>query len=235
MREPEPIAEYLDAVSRAIAFDIALSRRVRKEVEDHLWESVSHASCADPIEAQRQAIANFGDAREIACQYAASSLLAQTRRVGIWAFIALVGIYAAMKGRGAWYGLMQWELTHHLKDVIATWHAIDLNAFRIALAIGIFALGYVASLRAPAGFHKTYRTQVKRCIVLCTAAAVALVISVLIDTVITGLRLFETRVSALSLIAASSVVAEMALITLLALNIRTTIRRIALASALTDS
>ena len=78
MPKPNLIAEYLDALSRELGFDPALGDRVRSEVADHLWESTHNEPGIDPAEAQRRAIAKFGDAREIARQYAASSLFAQT-------------------------------------------------------------------------------------------------------------------------------------------------------------
>jgi hypothetical protein len=110
---------------RELSFDIPLSRRVREEIEDHFCEAAADDLGGDSIEAQRRAIARFGDPREIARQYAASSLLKQTRRVGFVAILALVGIYIAMKGRGAWYGLMQWGLSDHFKDVATTWISIE--------------------------------------------------------------------------------------------------------------
>lgn len=234
MPESSLVTEYLDALSREFGFDIALSQRVRKEVEDHLWESTAHESGVDPIEAQRRAIARFGDPRKIALQYAASSLFSQTRRVGFIGLLALVGIYIAMKGRGAWYGLMQWGLSDHLKEVATTWMSIDLNAFRIALAIGIIGLAYIGSRRAPVSFHEGYRRQVRRCVVLCAAMAGALLASVVTDTIITGLRLFEAKLPAPGLIPALSVAAEIVLVSALALHIRTTIRRTAFASALLE-
>jgi len=235
MREPGPITDYLDTVSRALSFDAPLSRRVCREIEDHLWESVSHDPHSDPIEAQRHAITAFGDARAIARQYAASSLFAQARRVGIWVLVALLGSYAAMKGRGVWYGLLQWAPTEHLKAVIATWVTVDLNAFRIALAIGIVSLGYVASRRLPASFHQSYCRQVKRCALLCTVVAGVLLASVMSDIVITGFRVLEAEVFVVALVPLATIAAEIALMATLALHIRTTIRRIALASSLLEN
>jgi hypothetical protein len=232
MREPSPVTEYLDALSRELGFDTALSQRVRNEIEDHLWESIAHEVGVDSIEAQYRAIERFGDSHEIARQYAASSLFSQTRRVGFVALLALVGVYIAMKGRGAWYGLMQWGLSDHLKEVATTWISIDLNAFRIALAIGIIGLGYIGSRRAPISFHEGYRRQVRRCVVLCAAMAGALLASVITDTILTGLRLFEANLPASGLIPALSVAAEIVLVSALALHIRTTMRRTALASTL---
>jgi hypothetical protein len=232
MQEPSPVAEYLDALSQEIGFDIALAQRVRNEIEDHLWESIAQEAGAASIEAQYRAIARIGDPREIARQYAASSLFSQTRRVGGIALLALIGIYIAMKGRGAWYGLMQWGLSDHLKEIATTWISIDLNAFRIALAIGIVGLGYIGSRRAPISFHDGYRRQVRRCVVLCAAMAGALLASVVTDAILTGLRLFEANLPLAGLIPALSVVAEIVLVSALALHIRTTLRRTTLACAL---
>ena len=232
MQGPGPVTEYLDSLTREFGFDTVMGERVRSEVEDHLWESASNEPGADRVETQRRAIAKFGDARGIALQYAASSLFSQTRRVGFIALVALIGIYAAMKGRGAWYGLMQWELSDHLKEVVPTWISIDLNSFRIALAIGIIGLGYIGTRRAPISFHEGYGRQVKRCIVLCAATASALLASVVTDAILTGLRLFEANLPTLGLIPALSVAVEFVLVGALALHIRTTIRRAALASAL---
>jgi hypothetical protein len=224
--------EYLDALARELRFDVPLSRRVRREVEDHLWETIANEPNTDPIEAQRCAVARFGDPRKIACQYAASWFRRQTRRGGVITILALTGTYFGMKGRGAWYGFMQWGLSDHLKDLVATWIAIDLNAFRMALAIGIIGLGYIASRRAPMSFGPGYRRQVKGCVALCAATAVALLVSVVTDIVITGLRLYETRLPAAALVPVLSIAVEVALVSMLIAHIRATIRRIAFASSL---
>jgi hypothetical protein len=44
MAEPGVIAEFVERLARELDFDASLSRCVRQEVEDHLWETV----CADP-------------------------------------------------------------------------------------------------------------------------------------------------------------------------------------------
>ena len=234
MQRPGPVTEYLDALSREFGFDIALSRRVRNEIEDHLWESIAHEAGEDSIKAQYRAIARFGDPREIARQYAASSLFSQTRRVGFIALFALIGIYVAMKGRGAWYGLMQWGLSDHFKEIAATLISIDFNAFRIALAICIIGLGYVCSRRAPISFHEGYRRQVRRCVALCAATAGALLASVVTDAILTGLRVVEANFPVAGLIPVSLVAIEIAFLGALALQIRTTMRRTAFASTLLE-
>ena len=67
---------------------------------------------------------------------------------------------------------------------------------------------------------------------LCAAMAGALLASVITDTILTGLRLFEANLPASGLIPALSVAAEIVLVGALALHIRTTMRRTALASTL---
>ena len=62
MRQSDPTANYLDALARELSFDTALSRCVRAEIEDHLWQATG--GCLS-VERQLQAIANFGDPREI--------------------------------------------------------------------------------------------------------------------------------------------------------------------------
>ena len=59
----------------------------------------------------------FGEAREIASQYAALSLLRQARRSGAIIVLASGALYIAMKGRVAWYGLMQWALSDAMQPV----------------------------------------------------------------------------------------------------------------------
>jgi hypothetical protein len=233
MRQSDIIDDYLDALTRALSFDIPLSCRVRKEVEDHLREAIADEPGGDPIAAQGRAVARLGDPRAIACQYVATSLLAQTRRVGFILIAALAGIYVGMKGRSAWYDFMEWErLTGHLKDVAAMSVSIDHNAFRIALAVGIVGLGYIASRRAPMSFEVAYRSQVTRCVVLSAVTAVALLTSVVADAVITGLRLSAVHLAPAALLPVLSIAAEMALVSALVLHIRTTLRRAASVSSL---
>ena len=116
MLQPNIVADYLDTLAQELSFDEPLSRRVRKEVEDHLWEASANEP-GDATEAQRRAITKFGDPREIAQQYAALSVLSQVRRVAIIVVLALVGIFISMKGRGAWYSLMQWGLSDQTQFV----------------------------------------------------------------------------------------------------------------------
>jgi hypothetical protein len=110
MPQRSPVADYLGALTRELGFDRPLAHRVRQEVEDHLWEATA-ANGDSSIEAQARAVRCFGEAREIASQYAALSLLRQARRSGAIIVLASGALYIAMKGRVAWYGLMQWALS----------------------------------------------------------------------------------------------------------------------------
>jgi hypothetical protein len=231
MRQRSPIADYLDALARELCFDPPLSRRVRKEVEDHLEQAAREADSPSP-EAERRAIANFGDPRELARQYAASSLLAQTRDVGTIMILALGGIYVAMKGRIAWYALTQWELNEDLKTMNAIGILLDRYAFMLALGLAIIAWGYIGSRRAPAEFHQAYGKELRRCVFLCAAAAGALIMSVITETVLTGLRLSAAQLSVSALVPTLSLATELALAGVLLRQIRTTLRRAVYASSL---
>jgi hypothetical protein len=85
------IQDYLDGLSRELDFDRSLARCVRQEVEDHLWEAVAADSTGNLLEAQRRAVANFGDARVIAAQFATVSLAKQSRKAGVAAVLVIAG------------------------------------------------------------------------------------------------------------------------------------------------
>jgi hypothetical protein len=232
MHDSAIVSEYLDRLAAELRFDARLSHRARKEIENHLLEAAADQPAGDWREAQQRAVARFGDPREIARQYAASSVFAQTRRLGFIAILALAGIYVAMKGRFLWYGLMQWEMSGQVRELATTWMSVAVFVFRVALVMGVIGLVLIASRRAPLSFNQGYRRQVRHCVVLCTATAGALLGSVVMDTVFTGLRLSEVRLSAAVLVPALSVGLEIALLSMLALHIRATIRRTAFASSL---
>jgi hypothetical protein len=224
MLQPNIVADYLDALARELSFDARLGRRVRKEVEDHLWEAAFNEP-GDAIEAQRRAIEKFGDPREIARQYAPVSVLAQIRRVAIIVILALAGIFLSMKGRGAWYSLMQWGLSDQTKFVGAIAVSVTRYAFMLALAIGLAGCAYIGSRHAPARLHRAYCGQIRRSMTFCLWAACALLTSVAVDTILTALHVLEAKHSAAALIPILSAGVEMALLGILFLNIRLAIQR----------
>jgi hypothetical protein len=231
MRQPRTISDYLDTLTDELRFDIPLARRVRQEVEDHLWEAAAAGPGDASIEAQHRAIRSFGNPRDIASQYAALSLFRQTRRVGAILILVTAGIFVAMRGRGAWYELVQWSLSDDLRGLYKIGLLIDLYAFRLAFIIGAVGWAYIGSRRVSATFHGAYRDQLKRCFLLCAAAAAPLVASVITDAILTGLRLFDAKMPATALVPMLSMAAEAAFAAVLVVQIRKTIRRAALASS----
>src|SRR5580700_2943148 len=178
MPQRSPVADYLDALTRELGFDRPLAHRVRQEVEDHLWEATA-ANGDSSIEAQARAVRCFGEAREIASQYAALSLLRQARRSGAIIVLASGALYIAMKGRVAWYGLMHWALSDAMQPVGKVVLAIDRTAYILAFLLGAVGWTYISSRRVSPRLHALCRAQLKRGLLLAMAAACPMVVSVI--------------------------------------------------------
>jgi hypothetical protein len=214
------IADYLDRLSRELDFDRSLARCVRQEVEDHLWEAVAAHSTGNVIEAQQRAIASFGDARVIAAQFAVVSLAKHSRRAGLAALLVIVGVFIAMKARIAWYVAAQWVIGDDMRAFGGLVISIDRYAFWLAIIIGIGGWIYIRSRAIPAAFHPAYRRQLRRFFLLCSAAAAALVISVICDGVLTALQLRGTASSSEFLVPALSMAIEIGCVGILIYHIR---------------
>jgi hypothetical protein len=232
MQQPAPVSDYLDTLTHELSFDPRLAQRVRQEVEDHLHEAAAGDAS---VEAQQRAVPNFGDAREIASQYAALSLLRQTRRTGAVVVLAVAGIYLTMKSRLAWYGLMQWMLSADLQDYGRIGLAINRCTFTLALLLGVVGWVYIGSRRVSARFHVAYRDQLRRGLAIAIATACPLIATIVTDTVLTGLRLSSVQAWALVLVPLLSVAAEVTLAILLVTEIYKTVRRAGRASSLLSS
>jgi hypothetical protein len=232
VRQPGPIADYLDTLARELGFDVALSRRVCTEVEDHLRQVTD--DCMS-IESQQQAVANFGDPSDIARRYITATLLVHIRWVGLAMIGAATAIFLAMKARVMWYALMQWESNAEWEAVRAAGLAIDRYGFLAAISIALIGWIYISTRRAPIRLHLTYNKELNRCIVLCGAAAGGLIMSVTVETVLTGIRLFESEWCAAALVPILSLVIEVAAAALLVLRIRAMIRRTAVAFSLLET
>ncbi len=202
MPQPVSVAEYLDALTRELRFDLQLSQRVRREVEDHLLDAISDDASGDPSEAQRQAIALFGDPHEIARQYAPLSLLKQTRRLGAIVVVAIAAILVLMKGRGELYQFLQWRVNADWLGGLGTIAAIDRYAFQVALVFGI--LGWAGLLTG----------------------------SVILDTMLGGVRSVSAGLSPAGMIPLLSIAIEVALVGVIAVELRKAIQRKALVSSL---
>jgi len=235
MPQRAPVADYLGALTRELSFDVPLAHRVRQEVEDHLWEATA-VNGDTSIEAQARAVRRFGEAREIASQYAALSLLRQTRRSGAIIVLTSGALYIAMRGRAAWYGLMQWALSDTLQPVGKVALAIDRTAYILAFLIGAVGWAYISSRRVSRRFHAGCRAQLKRGLLLAMAAACPMVVSVIADAVVTALRLLDERPPvSVFLIPLLSIAIEVAFAAVLVIAIGKTLRNALRASSLLSS
>ena len=133
------IPEYAESLARRLSFDRSLSRCVRQEVEDHLWEAAATNSAADPLQAQRRAIADFGDAHVIAAQIAAVSIAKQIRKIGVTVVLVIATVFLAMTTRLRWYDLAQWTLCEETRAMRETVGLIDRSTFWLAVIGGIAA------------------------------------------------------------------------------------------------
>jgi hypothetical protein len=234
MWSQSPIAEYGAALARELAFDGPLARRVRQEVEDHLWEASVTEGGEDPVAAQRRVVARFGDCRVIAAQYVASSLYRQTKNVGAVAVFVIAGIYLVMKGRLAWYGLMHWGIGDQLRAALEIAMPVIRYNFMAALALGIIACAYSASHKTPLRLDPVHRRQLRVSLLLSAAATAAIGLSVVFDIAVTMLRLAEATWSVQTLVPLGLAAAETMLALGLAVQLLGTVRRTSLASSLLD-
>ena len=188
MAESGLISAYAERLARALRFDPALSRCVRREVEDHLRETVSAYPTDDALEAERRAVMNFGDPDVIAAQFAVVSLARQARRVGIGSIAMIAAVFIAMKGRLAWYAVMECsgEQMGGLGQIVVS---IDRYAFWLAVLAGMAGWMYIGSRPIPTAFTFEYRAQLRRFCLVCLAATSALIVSVISDGLLTSLRL----------------------------------------------
>jgi hypothetical protein len=214
------IADYLERLGRELSFDRSLARSVQQEVEDHLWEAVDADSSGDVIAAQRRAIANFGDARAIAAQFAVISLTKHSRRAAVAAVLMIASVFIAMKARLTWYATMQWVISDDMRAASGLVIRIDRYAFWLSVIIGLAGWAYIVSRRIPAVFHPDYRRQLRRFFYLCCAATGALIVSVISDGVLTAIQLLGTGLSVEFLVPMFSMAVEIACIGILVFYIR---------------
>jgi hypothetical protein len=214
------ISQYLDSLSAALSFDRSLSRRVRQEAEDHLRRAVVADPRGDGLEAERSAIANFGEPQLIAAQFAMVSLARRTKGVGIALILVIAGVFITMKARIAWYAVMQCAVSDDIRTVSGIVGSIDRYAFWLSVIIGIGGWAYVCGRGIPAEFHPGYRNQLRRFRWLCTAATGALIVSVISDTLLTALRLPLAELSGESLLPIFSIAIEVACAGVLVFKIR---------------
>jgi len=203
------ISAYADAIAERLSFDRALSARVRREVEDHLYQAV-----ADGGDAQ-QAIARFGDPRALAAQFAAESVGAQVRKLGLTVLLVLGAAFLAMKLRLEWYDFTEWGVCERTAALGTLLAELDRSAFLLASATGLAAFALKRSGR----------------MLLFWMAAGLLAASVLCDGFLTAFRFAGWDWSADFLVPLGSMAVETACAGLLVLQIRIA-QRISAATAL---
>ena len=221
------IDEYVDSLLGAFRHDRSLARRVRREVVDHLWEAVAADPFGDSPEAQQRAIANFGDPRVIAAQFAAVSLAKQTRQTGAIVVLIIAGVFIAMKARVAWYALMERTISNDIAAVAKLVGSIDRYSFWLSVIVGIGCWAYATRGRFQASLDQTHHKLFRRFIPLCSSAAFALAVSVTSDSVLTLLRLPEVDLSFEFFIPTFSMFCELLGVSVLVLQIRAIARRAA--------
>jgi hypothetical protein len=226
------IADYLERLERELCFDRSLSRCVRQEVEDHLWEAVAADPAGNTLQAQRRAVANFGDAGAIAAQFAIVSLARQSRRAGVAAVLVVASVFMAMKARLAWYAAAQWALSDDVRAVGGLVSRIDRYAFLLSVVIGLGGWLYIRSRQIPAALDPAYRSQLRRFFLLCSATAAALVVSVISDGVLTALLLHGMEMSVAFTVPIASMTIEAGCLGILVFQIRRVTRRAASTAAL---
>jgi HAAS domain-containing protein len=220
MQEAGVISDYLESLDRALGFDRSLSQCVRQEVEDHLREAADADPAGDRLEAERHAVANFGDPQAIAAQFVLVSLTRQVRRLGAATILVIIGVWAVMKARIAWYTFTQWTTSDDMKAVSEIVLLIDRYAFLLSLIVGIGGWAYISSCRIAPVLDAGYRKQLGRSFVLCLAATTSLALSVIGDGVLTALKLRGTPFCADALIPVVSMAIEVICIGLLVFQMR---------------
>jgi hypothetical protein len=214
------IPDYLNALTSTLSFDPSLSRRVRQEVEDHLREAIVANPTFDRLEAERQAIADFGDPRTIAAQFALVSLVKQAKRIAAAVIVIVFSVFVAMKARVAWYAATQWTMSADMRPASEIVLLIDRYAFWVSVFLGIAAFAYIGVRRIPLAVHLACHKHLRRFFVLCTVATGALIVSVISDGLLTAFQLRGTQLCTESLIPIFSMAFEIACVCVLAFQIR---------------
>ena len=232
MEEPGLISAYAASLAARLGFDRSLARCVRQEVEDHLQEAAAADSAGDRLGAQRRAIANFGDPRAIAAQFAMASLAGQARKIGPTIALIIAAVFVAMATRLAWYDLTQWAVCEATRPLGETVGWIDRAAFLFAALSGITAWVYIGRRQPPTAFDPSYHRQLRRFLLICTLAAGGLIASVVCDGLLTFLRLSGWEVSVDFLVPLLSMAIEIVCASLLVIHLRAITRRTTSTAAL---
>jgi hypothetical protein len=226
MQEAGVISDYLDALADALRFDRSLSRCVVQEVEDHLREAAAADPTRDRLEAERRAIAHFGDPHAIAAQFAVVSLAKQARRAGAALILIAAAVFVTMKSRVVWYAAAQWTMRDDVKEVGRVVGLIDRYSFWFSVVLAIGGWAYISSRRV-SPVLAGYRRQLRLSFILCLVATTSLTVSVISDGVLTALQLHGVEFCTGSLVPIFSMAIEVAGVGVLGFQIRGMTRRAA--------
>jgi hypothetical protein len=232
MQEAGLISSYLDELADALRFDRSLSRCFVQEVEDHLQEAAAADPACDRREAERRAIANFGDPQAIAALFASVSLARQARRMGAALILVIAGVFVTMKSRVMWYAVAQWTACDDMMAVGGVARLVDRYSFWFSALIAIGGFAYINSRRISPALDAGYRRQLRLSFILCLVATMSLTVSVISDGVLTALQLRGTDFHAGVLVPVISMAMEVAGVGVVAVQIWSMTRRAASTAAL---
>jgi len=233
MQEAGMISAYADLLAGKLLFNPSLSRRVRQEIQDHLWEATAASPPGNEREAIQRAIANFGDPHVIAGQFATLWLVRQMWKVGVIVILVISGVFMTMQARVTWYAAAQWGLSDDVRVFAQSVGCIDACAFWLSVIVGIAGSAYLVVRRAPATFLCAGHTsRLRHLLLLSAVSAAALSVSVISDGVLTALRFVGREFSASFLIPISSMIIEIVGAGVLVLSVRTVFKRMGYATAL---
>lgn len=202
MPQPDPVASYLDGLCEALSFDAALSLRVREEVAFHFQEAIAAGL------APHEAVVRFGPVRDIAAEYAATSLTGRAKSSALIFLLGVLTVYMAMRGRVAWWGPSDLP---HLSVIAAMLVPFMRGAFWLALFSGLLYWAIssrISFAREPSG---RLRAVLSRAIVFSAGAAVVSAACVAADAILVSIRIWETPWSSESMIPAVLLAAEILL------------------------
>jgi hypothetical protein len=232
---PGPIADYCADVARNLRFDPDLARRVRAEIEDHLLEALDNHGDAACVDAQHAAIRAFGDARQIARDFAAGALQSLARRTAVLTALAVIAVFVAMDARVAWNMWVAQPLVgEQTRAAAAIGIPIDRTAFALAFVAALAALALMMARRAPLRVDAAFGLRITRCIRLAVTAVLALLAAVATELVLAAIHLSEAKAASPALVPTLTLLVECAAAVSVTAHLAAAARRLSLALRLSE-
>jgi hypothetical protein len=221
MQESGLIAAFAELLAGKLDFNPSLSRRVRQEVQDHLWEAAAADQSGNERQAVERAIANFGDPHIIAAQFATAWLARQTWKICVTVILVIGSVFVVMKARITWYAATQWGLSDDVRAVAKSVTLIDACAFWLSVIVGIVGCTYLVVRRVPpAAQCAAHCSRLRHLLFLSAVSGTALSVSVIGDGVLTALRLVGREFSIDFLVPISSMLIEIMCAGILIFSVR---------------